>query len=372
MKIKTFILKIASHCNLNCSYCHMYNMGDNTYKNQPKFLSDENIIAFSEKLKNYSKKHKIENVFIAFHGGEPLLIAKSTFIFYVETILNHNKHLNITFIIQTNGVLLNNEWAEILKKYNVNVGISLDGDKKVNDTYRVKHNGKGSYDEIISNLIEIDSHEVVKGIISVVNTHIDPVYFYSHMKEINKHQLNILLPNINFSNIPDFYMPVEDHMTKSKNWLIELYEVWKNDAERLSIPFFELIIKLIAGARNFGNHLIGNCENGVAVIETNGDIEVIDALRTSFSGATRGNLNVLNNEIEEIHDHQLFTTYYYSHTQQLPTLCKSCNVKNICGGGFLVHRYKDDCSTFNNPSIYCSVLKNVIKYIQKDLYYEIN
>jgi uncharacterized protein len=348
----------------------MYNMGDETYKNQPKFISKRSIIYFAEKLKDYTIKFNINTVFISFHGGEPLLASKEDFIFYVETIKNTNLHIQIIFLMQTNGVLLNLEWAEILKKYNVNIGISLDGEKKINDKFRIKHNGSGSYDEIITNLKEIQNFDIVKGIISVVDVSVNSKDFYRHMKKINNLQLNILLPNINFSNIPKFYMPLEEYLSFTSDWLVSLYEVWKEDTERISIPFFELIIKLISGFTNFGNHLVGNCENGVAVIETNGDIEVIDALRTSFSGATRGKLNISKNNIEELHINELFRKYYYSHTEYLSEKCKKCSIIKICGGGFLVHRFDKNTGDFNNPSIYCKVLTNIIKHIKEDLYYE--
>ncbi|AZB19200.1 radical SAM protein [Chryseobacterium indologenes] len=370
MKIESFILKIASHCNLNCSYCHMYNMGDLTYKNQPKFISKENLLNFSTKLRSYTGKYSIPHVFISFHGGEPLLTNKEYFVDCIETIKAINQDLEITFLMQTNGLLLDKKWAEILKKYSVNVGISLDGERKINDLFRKKHNGKGSYDDIIRNLKSIQDFDVVKGIISVANPDVDPFDFYYHMKKVNHHQLNILLPNINYSNIPAFYLPLDKFIPETSSWLISLYETWKEDTNRLSIPFFELIIQLISGYENFGNHLIGNCENGVAVIETNGDIEVIDALRTSFSGATRGNINVADHDIDELHHIELFKKYYFAHTTDLPHDCQKCEIKEVCGGGFLVHRYNKNSNDFNNPSIYCEVLTDLITYIKKDLFYE--
>ena len=36
-----FVLKIAERCNLNCSYCYMYNKGDLSYLRRPKFMSSE-------------------------------------------------------------------------------------------------------------------------------------------------------------------------------------------------------------------------------------------------------------------------------------------------------------------------------------------
>ncbi|MDY3345650.1 radical SAM protein [Riemerella anatipestifer] len=364
MKIDTFILKIASQCNLNCSYCHIYNMGDIGYKYQPKFIENETIISFSKALEQYTIEENIKTVFISFHGGEPLLINRLKFQQILNIINEKNKHINIVYLIQTNGVLLNKDWAEILKENNVHVGVSLDGVKKINDRYRKFHNGRGSYDVITRNIKNLQQYDIVEGIISVVDVDTDPSEFYYHMKSINSNQLNILLPNINYHNIPDFYKPVDDFIKKVGCWMIDLYKCWKYDTSRVDIPFFELIIKLLSGYKDYGNQLVGNCTNGVAVLETNGDIEVIDSLRISYNGATRTGNNISQHKISSLHDNDLFIKYYYSHIE-LPFVCRSCSIKKICGGGFIVHRFNKD---FNNPSIYCESLYKIINYIKKDLF----
>ena len=43
MYTTNLVVKVASRCNLNCTYCYVYNMGDNSYKLQPKFMSIETI-----------------------------------------------------------------------------------------------------------------------------------------------------------------------------------------------------------------------------------------------------------------------------------------------------------------------------------------
>ncbi len=52
MDFNSLAIKVASRCNLNCSYCFMYNLGDTTYKNQPKFMSTETVDTYIEKTKN--------------------------------------------------------------------------------------------------------------------------------------------------------------------------------------------------------------------------------------------------------------------------------------------------------------------------------
>ena len=114
-----------------------------------------------------------------------------------------------------------------------------------------------------------------------------------------------------------------------------------------------------------GDELIGKKKNGAITIETNGDIEVVDPLRICGNGFTRNTLNVLTNDIAEIESLELFQEYYNSH-DNLCEKCLQCPIQNICGGGYLGHRFSAK-NRFNNPSIYCNDLMKLITHIQNDI-----
>jgi len=124
VKVTSFVVKVASRCNLNCSYCYMYNMGDNTYMDQPKFMSDETIVQLARRLKTYSEESEIENIALVFHGGEPLLCKKEYYENFFDTFKREAPDLNIEYLVQTNGVTLDQEWYDFFNKHKVIVGIS--------------------------------------------------------------------------------------------------------------------------------------------------------------------------------------------------------------------------------------------------------
>lgn len=80
LKCRVAVLKIASRCNINCSYCYMYNRGDTSYLNLPKFMTEEIYTATFKKAKDHCIKHRIETFVLVLHGGEPLLAGKK----YIE------------------------------------------------------------------------------------------------------------------------------------------------------------------------------------------------------------------------------------------------------------------------------------------------
>ncbi len=69
----TFIWKIASRCNLNCTYCFVYNMADQRWREQPAFMSDAVARQCAVRIREHCLKHDQRHVSIIFHGGEPLL-----------------------------------------------------------------------------------------------------------------------------------------------------------------------------------------------------------------------------------------------------------------------------------------------------------
>ena len=58
-------------------------------------------------------------------------------------------------MIITNGSLLDEDLALFMKKYNVEVGISLDGPMEINDKMRIQSNGEGTYTKIIKAMLKI-------------------------------------------------------------------------------------------------------------------------------------------------------------------------------------------------------------------------
>lgn len=154
IQFTTCVLKIASRCNLNCTYCYMYNKGDLSFLNQPKFMSLDTIDNLIKRFDEYLKEYKYDDFNFVFHGGEPMLASKSLYRYF---IINVNKLFKkykkqAKYSIQTNGVLINKEWIKFFKKYGIHVGISLDTTKKSNDINRIYHNGKSSYNDILKGL----------------------------------------------------------------------------------------------------------------------------------------------------------------------------------------------------------------------------
>lgn len=359
MNIQALVVKVASRCNINCTYCYMYNHADQSYLVQPKFMSKNTVGALKDRIKNHCLKHDIRNFFVVLHGGEPLLSSVKDLTYFLETLHSlHEYGINVIFAMQTNGMLISKQHCELFNKYNVGVGISLDGDKKVNDMYRIDKKGKGTFDRVKKGIEVAKEHmEYPLGCLSVINFQSSPIELYEAYRSLGFSTINLLLLDENYDSI--------DQVPKLKNadWLIELFNYWYDleGDKKTSIIKFEDFINLILGAES-SSESSGKGYNKLAVIETNGDIESLDVLKICGENFTKHKFNLHNNEFDDIFQSDLIDVYYNS-KQFLCKKCLACPVHEVCGGGYLPHRFSSK-NGFNNPSVYCDDLLMLITHIQ--------
>jgi len=369
-KCTVLVIKIVSRCNLNCTYCYMYNMGDTTYKGQPKVMADEVVNAMLQRTKEHCVKNEIKNFQFIFHGGEPLLAGENFFRKFVEKA---NKLLlpetQPHFAMQTNGVLLTEDWCKLFAELNIIVGVSLDGTKEENDKFRIHHSGKGAYDEIVKGLNIANNSPHLKnkpGVLSVININADPVKTYEHFKQLQVKGIDFLLPDSTYEHPPVKQTGCIEEGSYYADWLIKIFDKWFYEKEeKPQIRLFESIISMILG-ESVATDTYGVEKNETLVIETNGSIEAVDVLKICGDGFTKAGANVLTHGFEEAMQTELAKLYHLSHSI-LCKKCLSCPVNEICGGGFLPHRYSKK-NGFNNPSVYCNDLLKLISHIQNAVF----
>lgn len=346
----------------------MYNMGDTTYLGQPKVMAASTIDELIRKLKAYCKENNLAEFDIVLHGGEPLLAG----IDYMRTLIEKvNSSLSpavrVQFSVQTNGVLINDEWSDFFRSYDVTVGVSIDGPEEIHDKYRKYHSGKGSFNDVLKGIKALEKNNDF-GILSVIDPRIEPSVLYNMFKSNRFNNINLLFPEANYEKTPlgiDNYF--SDRKTIFGDWLIELYSCWRHDkTNRPSIFLFKQIISLLFGKQEFGDEFIGTRENTVLVIETDGSIEVVDTLRVVGNGFNKQGLNITTHKLEDATLNPVTRLYIGSH-QKLPERCSRCPVNSVCGGGMLAHRYKRETG-FDNPTVYCHDMIKIITHIQNDIF----
>ena len=165
MAFNIMIKPAGSLCNLDCKYCYYLDKAEIYGGKEPRMTE-----AMLEKVvQEYISANGVPEVTFNWHGGEPLVLGLD---FYRKALEFEKKYADGKVIhntIQTNGTLLNREWARFFRENNFLVGISLDGPKDIHDKYRKDKGGFPTFDRVMNGLNILKGEGVEFNTMSTVN-----------------------------------------------------------------------------------------------------------------------------------------------------------------------------------------------------------
>jgi uncharacterized protein len=360
--INQFIVKIASRCNLNCSYCYVYNKADSTWKQKPALMSDEIFDTVLERIRRHCLVTGQGEVNIVFHGGEPCLIGAEKFdAWCVRARQALQGVATVGLHMQTNGTLLDDSWVAACSAHRVAVGISMDGPKQVHDFYRVDHSGRGSYEQVERAIKLLQKTDVAYGVLSVIPLGADPLTVHRHFLSLGCTRITYVLPHFTHDTIAPIHRRYGP--TPCADFLIPVFDDWWfNSTAEIQIGDLRNMARVIMGGTS---HIetVGNAPPLYVFIESDGDMEGLDNLRACKDGMAKINLNVRDNDFQEILQADTMHGKAIHEGMPLPQGCAACPERDTCAGGYLPHRYSSSRG-FDNPSVWCADLLKIFTHIR--------
>lgn len=348
-----YVLKVHSRCDLACDHCYMYEHADQSWRSRPVFMSPETVRQAAARIAEHAAAHRLPRVGVVLHGGEPLLLGPGRLRAVLAELYD-----TITPIcpadlrMQSNGVRLDQDTCDVLAAYGVQVGISLDGGRAANDRHRRFRTGATSHPQTLRALRLLRAERnrgVYAGILCTVDVANDPGEVYDALIAEDPPRIDLLLPHATWEHPP----AAGDYAA----WLLSVHSRWTADGRRVPIRLFDSIRSLAAGGRSL-TEAVGPDTGGVVVIETDGAWEQPDSMKTTFHGAGTTGLTVAAHSADEVNAHPAFRRRRGG-LAGLCATCRACPVVDRCGGGMVAHRYHPETG-FDNPSVYCRDLKELI------------
>jgi uncharacterized protein len=368
----TFVLKIHSRCDLACTYCYMYQSFDQGWRTQPRRMQPVVLDWTARRIAEHVQAHRLPEINVVLHGGEPLLAGLELITFAVETIrAATGPGTRVNAAVQTNGLRLSDAYLDVLAGLGVTIGISLDGTPGGHDRHRRRHDGSGSHArvvEVLHRLVGGPHRRLFSGLLCTIDVQEDPVETYEALLVHRPPMVDLLLPHGNWSSPPPGLIPGSGR-TPYADWLIAVFDRWFDaPVQETQVRVFREIINLLLGGRARVEGL-GLEPLGYLVIETDGGISQSDALRTAYAGAARLPRHVARDSFEQVLREPSIVAQQIG-LAALAESCQTCELHRICGGGNFVHRYREG-SGFTNPSVYCADLYGLIQHVRRRLGKEI-
>lgn len=158
---------IGAICNLDCTYCYYLHKKELLGSNSKFQISDEIL---ETHIRQYIEGQDRDEVVFSWQGGEPTLMGLPFFEKVIELETKYKKPgQRVENDLQTNGTLLDEEWAAFLKHHGFLVGLSIDGPKNLHDAYRVTNEGKPTFDKVFAAAQLLHRHGVPFNSLTVVN-----------------------------------------------------------------------------------------------------------------------------------------------------------------------------------------------------------
>jgi uncharacterized protein len=358
------IIKVTSRCNLNCTYCYEFNLADQTWRHSPPKISDDVFDKILFRVKRHCAYSGQASVNFSFHGGEPCLLGPKRFGALCKKARQTLNEIDVRISLQTNATLLNSDWAATLLENAVNVGMSLDGPKSVNDVDRIDHRGRGSYDRVRRGMDVLRKADIPFGLLTVIQLGADPLLIHRHFLDLGATSLSYLYPDYTHDTIGS--VREKFGPTPCADFLIPIFDDWWfNSTIDIRVRNFWEMARLIMGGDSHVDAL-GNRPLRFVIVNSAGDIEGLDVLKACDDGFVKTGLNVREADFRDIGQANPLHGQMVFGSLPLAKMCMACQERETCGGGYHPHRYSRRRG-FDNPSVWCADLLRLFTHMRARL-----
>ena len=352
MKYVSLLIKPASgRCNLRCRYCFYEDVSSR------RAGGDMGLMTYGtlEKLVKQSMALAEREVSFAFQGGEPMLRGVDFYRHFAACVERCKRPgLNVSCAIQTNGTLIDDEWAEFFREKRFLVGVSMDGTRELHDANRTDVRGRGSWSAAARGLSVLQRHGADVNILCVVTGAAARrgVAIYQNMKKLGVRFLQFI-PCLDplgeergqraFSLTPGRY----------ETFLKAVFDQWYRDWESghyVSVRLFDDYVHILAGQSPGTCATNGMCGQYFTVEADGGvypcDFYVLDELRMG---------NIHENTLAELAASPV-SRAFCERGAGSPDECRGCKWLPLCRGGC----QRDWVGTERN--YLCPALKGFFEY----------
>ncbi|GIJ09919.1 FxsB family cyclophane-forming radical SAM/SPASM peptide maturase [Micromonospora andamanensis] len=356
--ISQYVLKVHSRCDLACDHCYVYEHADQSWRGRPMVMDARTVAAVADRIAEHAAAHRLRRVSVVLHGGEPLLLGLDRMRQVLAALRRRIEPVSrLDLRMQSNGIRLSEPYCDLFAEYDVQVGVSLDGDRAANDRHRRFATGASSHPQVLRAIGLLNRpayRRLFAGVLCTVDLRNDPIAVYEALRAVRPPRLDLLLPHATWANPP--YRPA-GRATPYADWLLAVHDRWSADGRPMPIRLFDSLYSTAAGGHS-GSEWVGLDPADLVVVETDGTWEQVDSLKTAYDGAAATGLSVFTHTVDEV-SRLPEIALRQTGLAGLAAQCRACPVVTQCGGGLFAHRYREGTG-FDNPSAYCADLKELI------------
>ena len=329
---------VGSACNLRCDYCY-YIEKQHLYANEGRqMLSDELLERF---IREYIESQTTPEVLFTWHGGEPLVRPLAFYEKVVRLQQRYARGRRIANSLQTNGTLINDDWARFFHDQGWLIGVSLDGPEAYHDAFRRTRGGGPSFRNVIRGIDILNRHAVEWNALAVANrlNGDHPLSFYRFFKNIGCQYIQVTPVVERLAHHDDGRQlaslvdegqlaPFSIRPKQWGNFLCTIFDEWvRHDVSMFFINIFDATLANWVGVAPGLCTMAKHCGHA-GVMEHNGDVYSCDHF--VFPEYKLGNIH--EQSLVEMMYSERQRRFGRAKADSLPTQCRECQWLNACHG----------------------------------------
>lgn len=324
--ISVMLKPASSACNMRCKYCFYHDVADMREQFTQGPMSEKTARAA---IDSAIKTADGGSVYFSFQGGEPLLAGKDFFRSFFSYAKKQQGNVKIYYAVQTNGTLIDKEWADMFAENGVLAGLSLDGNAEDN-FYRMRADFSPAYNDIMRAAGILKERGVQFNILTVVTgrlaDNIERVYKFFAQNNFKYLQFIPCLRPFGSSEESPLYMTNEQYA----RFLITLFNLYVKDYMRgnyVSIRRFDNWVRLYRKEK-FEECGVGGFCGRQFVVEGGGNVYPCDFY--CLDEWLLGNIN--ERGFDELAKTPL-SENFIKQSLTMPQRCRECPYFFLCRGG---------------------------------------
>ncbi len=374
LRVLTF--GVTQECNLRCRYCAYggYYQRKRIHSNQKMRIDayKKAIDIFFNQVYSPLRTNR-EPILISFYGGETLLELENILEaanYANEKNLAYGNYFLLNFLLNTNGILLNNDVFQKLVDFNIRIDISLDGPKGEHDKFRVQKNGTGSFDDVFSNIqnIKKKNPQYYDNMIRFLTT----IHPYHNVKEIEKFfcekydlfsEDNVLVNWVDINNLKKNLQKEWTHAKSiQRKLLFNELDKGKWFFKKIVTSYFDSMFNIPTQNLVTKIQFTANCFPGEykLFVDANGGLHICERINHKFPighVSTGFDMLVIKNMVSEWNKEILENECWKC---DVWWICKKCYANSTTSKGIKI--LKEYCqNSIRNTQAYCDLLLNLLE-----------
>jgi len=336
-------------CNLDCKYCY-YLEKEKLYPETSSWVMPDEVL--DSYIRQYIESQEAPAVSFAWQGGEPTLLGINYFRKILELEKKYANGKRIENALQTNGILLDDEWGEFLAKNKFLVGISIDGPSELHDCYRVNKGGQPTFPAVLRGLRYLQKHGVEFNTLTVVHHRNSrwPHEVYEFLKEAGSRHMQFIPLVEREAKARDssglvLIGPSHGRDAAVSEWSVEplqfgkflcaIFDDWvRRDVGRCFVQIFDVALESWLGVPQSLCVFRETC-GGAMAVEHNGDLYSCDHF--VYPEYRLG--NIMKVPIGSLAGSEQQRQFGVDKRAALPRYCLQCEVRFACNGECPKHRF---------------------------------